>query len=426
MTKRIAFISEHASPLSMLGGVDSGGQNVYVAQVTRHLVASGYQVDVFTRRDSEHLPEIVERGDGVRVVHVPAGPATYVRKEELLPYMNQFTDYILGYCKHQPYDLVHANFWMSGLVAADLKRALGMPFVITFHALGRVRRLYQREADQFPDERFAIEDRIVAETDAIQAECPQEAADLIQLYNADPAKVHIIPGGFDPDEFWPIDKAVARAKLGLPSEEYIILQLGRMVPRKGVDTVVRGFAHFVKPHRIPARLLIVGGESDDPDPRVTPEIGRLQAIAVEEGIADQVMFIGRRGREALKHYYSAADLFVTVPWYEPFGVTPLEAMACGTPVIGSNVGGIKWTVVNGETGYLIPPNDPGALGERLAHLYQHPELLSTFSRQAIKRANNFFTWQKVAGAVAALYEEILNADQPERRYEAEQLAMIDR
>jgi len=428
MTKRIAMISEHASPLGVLGGVDSGGQNVYVGQLARNLTAIGYDVDVFTRRDSDLLPEIAEWVNGVRIIHLPAGPPAYVRKEELLPYMELFTAALLRFCKRQrvTYDLVHANFWMSGLVAAEVKRVSGMPFVITFHALGRVRRLHQHDADGFPDERFAIEDRVVAEADHIIAECPQDEEDLIQLYNADPAKVTIIPCGFDQTEFWPMSKPLARAALGFDPEERIVLQLGRIVPRKGVDTAIRGFARLVNRHQVPARLVIVGGESDKPDPAITPEIGRLTAIARAEEIEDRVTFVGRKGREALKYYYSAADIFVTTPWYEPFGITPLEAMACGTPVVGANVGGVKFTVRDGETGYLVPPNDPDALAERLAHLYRHPKLMSVYRRQAIRRANDLFTWQKVTNAVAALYEEVMAAAQPERCDEQVQLAVFDR
>jgi D-inositol-3-phosphate glycosyltransferase len=428
MTKRIALISEHASPLGVLGGVDSGGQNVYVGQLARNLAAIGYDVDVFTRRDSDLLPEIAEWVNGVRIVHLTAGPAAFVRKEDLLPHMEPFTAALLRFCKRQriAYDLVHANFWMSGLVAADVKRVTGTPFVITFHALGRVRRQFQREADGFPDERFAVEDRIIAEADHIIAECPQDEEDLIQLYNADPAKVTIIPCGFDQSEFWPMSKPLARAALGFDPEERIVLQLGRIVPRKGIDTTIRGFARLLNRHQITARLVIVGGESDEPDPAITPEIGRLQEIARAEGVADRVTFTGRKGREALKYYYSAADIFVTTPWYEPFGITPLEAMACGTPVVGANVGGIKFTVRDGETGYLVPPNDPDALAERIAHLYRHPKLMSVYRRQAIRRANDLFTWQKVANAMAALYEDVLAASQPERCDEQAQIAVIDR
>lgn len=351
MKRRVALISEHASPFGVLGGVDSGGQNVYVGQIAKHLAALGYEVDIFTRRDNPVLPEVAEWMEGVRLIHVPAGPAMAIRKEDLLPYMQEFTAYVQQFCQQQPaYELIHANFWMSGLVAAEIKRSLQIPFVITFHALGRVRRFYQGQADEFPDQRFAIEDRIIAEADAIIAECPQDEVDLTTFYQADPAKITIIPCGFDPTEFSPLSKALARVALGLPAEERIILQLGRMVPRKGVDTVVRALGQLIHDRGLSARLLIVGGESDDPDPRITSEIGRLQAIAEAAGVADHVTFVGRRGREVLKYYYSAADVFVTTPWYEPFGITPLEAMACGTPVIGSNVGGVKFTVSDGETG----------------------------------------------------------------------------
>jgi D-inositol-3-phosphate glycosyltransferase len=408
--KRIAMISEHASPLAELGSVDSGGQNVYVAQVARFLTRMGYQVDIFTRRDDQKLPEIYHWEKGVRVIHVPAGPEEKIPKEKLLPHMAAFTEYTLEFIQKQkqPYQLIHAHFWMSAMVAADLKQATGIPFVVTFHALGKVRRLHQGESDGFPDERFTIEERIIEEADAIIAECPQDELDLIYLYDAAPDKIRIIPCGFDPAEMWPLDKNLSREALGIPRHEKVVLQLGRMVPRKGVDTVVRGFARMVKEYGVSGRLLIVGGESDVPDPIETPEIGRLQKIAEEEGVADLVTFIGRRGRKELKHYFSAADVFVTTPWYEPFGITPVEAMACGTPVIGSKVGGIKYTVVDGETGYLIAPDDADALAERLAHLFQNPGELKKLGSQAVKRANEYFTWQKVAEAIAAMYEELIS------------------
>lgn len=408
--KSIALISEHASPLGTFGGADSGGQNVYVGQLAKHLAALGYEVDVFTRRDSYELPEIVEWLDNVRVIHVPAGPPVCVRKEDLLPYMEEFTAYVLGFCQHkwQPYDLVHANFWMSAMVAAKVKHRYNTPFVVTFHALGRVRRFYQGAADQFPNERFAIEDRIVAEADRIIAECPQDQEDLLCLYHADPTKIRIIPCGFDPAEFWQVDRNSARSMLGLDLEEPLILQLGRLVPRKGVDTVIRGFGHLVRQYQLPARLLIVGGESEEPDPGLTPEIGRLSAIAFEEGVAERVTFVGRKRREVLKYYYSAADVFITTPWYEPFGITPLEAMACGTPVIGSCVGGVKFTVKDGETGYLVPPNEPEAIAERIAYLYHNPQSRARLSRQAIQHAKELFTWQQVTNAVAELYEEVIS------------------
>lgn len=428
MMRRIAMISEHASPLAALGGVDSGGQNVYVSKLAKHLAGLGYRVDIFTRRDDAGLPDIVAWSKGVRIIHVPAGPAEFVPKEKLLPYMKEFASYLIQFSRHQrrPYDLVHANFWMSAQVAADFKRATGTPFVVTFHALGRVRRLHQGQADGFPDERFAVEQRVVAEADRVIAECPQDEADLISLYDADPARLTIIPCGFDPEEFRPLDKVLSRVAVGLPPRERIILQLGRMVPRKGVDTVIRGLATLVKDHGVSARLVIVGGESEDPDPNLTPEIGRLQAVVRAEGVEDRVTFIGRRHRDVLNYYYSAADIFVTMPWYEPFGITPVEAMAAGTPVVGANVGGIKFTVRDGETGYLVPAKDHQALAERLAYLYHNPKILGRLRHHAIRRANDLFTWHSVANAMAALYEEVLAGQRLPQEDEAEQLGLIDK
>lgn len=407
MTRSIAIISEHASPLGNLGGADSGGQNVYVAQIARHLARRGDRVDVFTRRDDAKLAEIVD-WQGCRVIHVPAGPPCYLRKERLLEYMGEFTDYVLRFCRREGgYDCVHANFWMSGLVGADLQRRLGTPLVVTFHALGRVRRQFQGAADQFPDERFAIEERIMQEAVRIIAECPHDEQDQTTLYAADAAKIRIAPCGFDAEEFWPLDQDDCRQQLGIPLGAPVLLQLGRMVERKGVDNVVRAVGLLQRDYQIAARLLIVGGESDQPDALATPEIGRLQQIVAEEAVCDLVTFVGRRGRDVLRYYYNAADAFVTTPWYEPFGITPLEAMACGTPVVGSNVGGIKYTVSDGETGYLVPPRDPGALAERLAELLRHPELLHSMGRKAIRRANNHFTWRKVTDLVSHIYDEAI-------------------
>ncbi len=408
MAKRIAMISEHASPLTAIGGIDSGGQNVYVAQLSRHLARVGYPVDVFTRRDNDQVPEVVEWMEGVRVVHVGAGPAEYVRKEDMLPFMGEFAENLLCFLESElhRYDLIHANFWMSGLVAANIKRALGIPFVITFHALGRVRRLYQGNSDQFPDERFAVEDRLISEADAIIAECPQDEQDLRDLYGAEPSKIRMIPAGFDPDEFSPVDKTLARRMMGFDPNERIVLQLGRIVPRKGIDTVVRGVAKLVGDYEVPARLLVVGGGSDMPDSRITPEIGRLQRIADEVGIADKVTFTGRRNRDVLKYYYSLADVFVTLPWYEPFGMTPLEAMGCGTPVIGANVGGIKYSVVEGVTGYLVPPQDPQAVAACLAQLFNNPTLLARLGEQARQRVLSHFTWATVVRQMADVYEQV--------------------
>ncbi len=407
MSRKIAMISEHASPLGSLGGADSGGQNVYVAQVARHLAREGDEVEVFTRREDPTVSEIVEC-EGFRVIHVPAGPPKEIRKEELLPYMPQFTEWMLNYCRAaRRFDCIHANFWMSALVGADMQKALGIPLVVTFHALGKVRRQFQGAADTFPDERFSIEERVMREAVRIIPECPQDEEDQIVLYGADRRKMRIVPCGFDAAEFWPLDKVECRRRLGLPLEVPIALQLGRMVERKGIDNVVRAMAILRGQYGRTVRLLVVGGESDEPDPVATPEMGRLQRIAAEVNATDLVTFVGRRGRQMLRLFYNAADVFITTPWYEPFGITPLEAMACGTPVVGSNVGGIKYTVCDGETGLLVPPRDPAALAESLALLFSQPLLRRAMGRQAIRRANNYFTWRKVSQAISRVYDEAI-------------------
>lgn len=407
-SRRVAMISEHASPLGTIGGVDGGGQNVYVAQVAKHLAEAGHQVDVFTRRDSAGLPPVVEH-DGYRVIHVDAGPPSFVRKEDLLPHMPEFTEFVCQFVSAQPrrYDIAHANFWMSGMTARELKRRFDIPFVITFHALGKVRRVYQGLNDGFSPDRLTIEEGLVAEADRVIAECPQDEIDLLTMYGADPRRITMIPCGYDPDECAPVDRRDARERLGLPLDRPILLQLGRLVPRKGIDTVVRAMRLI---HRqVPDALLVVaGGESDDPDPEATPEIGRLLGIAASEGVVDGVCFVGRRPRTELKDWYSAADIFVTTPWYEPFGITPVEAMACGTPVIGAKVGGIQYTVADGDTGLLVPPKDAEAVAEAATRILLDATLRERLSVGGIRRAGDLFTWGRVAELVDEAYESVIS------------------
>ncbi|MFL5811865.1 MAG: glycosyltransferase, partial [Flavisolibacter sp.] len=351
MIRKIAMISEHASPLAVLGGVDAGGQNVYVAEVARHLVKNNFSVDVFTRWEDATMEKVVNWMPHVRVVHLEAGPKMQIPKEELLQHMPAFRKSMMEFMEQEDksYDLVHANFFMSALVAMELKEIMDIPYVVTYHALGKVRLMHQKDQDIFPPERLAIEAETSARANKVIAECPQDMEDLCTLYGVDPSKISIVPCGFCPTEFYPINQSFARSFLGLDQDENILLQLGRMVPRKGVDNVIRALPHLNCPGK-KTRLLIVGGESEIPDPRYCAEIGRLQSIAEEEGVSSLVTFVGRRDRRLLKYFYSAADIFITTPWYEPFGITPLESMACGTPVIGANVGGIKFSISDGETG----------------------------------------------------------------------------
>jgi len=405
---KIAFVSEHASPLAAPGSIDCGGQNVYVAHLALELAKLGYEVDIFTRCDSPQQKQVVEWKPRVRVIHVPAGPSCFVPKEELLPYMETFADFMISFAEAQDfsYDLVHANFFMSGLVAQRVKEVLGIPYVITFHALGLVRRKSQGTADLFPAERVEIEKDLMQDADQVIAECPQDRLDMERLYGAKRNRIEIVPCGFDPEELWPAHEQ-ARKLLGLYPDEFIILQLGRMVPRKGVDNVIESLAILRDDYGINARLLIVGGDVQKGGKPASPELMRLMKLTDSLGLQQQVEFTGQKSRAELAYYYSAANVFVTTPWYEPFGITPLEAMACATPVVGAAVGGIKTTVQEGVTGYLVPPKNPQALANRLALLHDSPAHAQQLGWQGWRRAHQLYTWRSVAERVAAIYEKVV-------------------
>lgn len=409
---RIAFLSEHASPLAVRGGVDAGGQNVYVDQVSRNLGRLGYAVDIFTRRDSHDAPDVIELAPSVRVVHVPAGPPQWVFKDQLWPYMPAFRDAIMRFVERDNthYDLIHGNFWMSGWVAAELQRRYGIPALQIFHATGLTKRRHQGAEDTSPPERIAVERDIVRAARRLIAQCPAERAELVNDYGADPARVAVIPSAVDVETYRPLPREEARRRLGLQTSGPVVVYVGRMLPRKDVRNVVYAMALLARqgdPALGAATLLLVGGETADANPRATPEIGELQRLAAELGIAARLRFVGRRQPEELYLYYSAGDVAVTTPWYEPFGLTPLEAMACARPVIGSAVGGLTYTVADGQTGYLVPPRDPPALAQRLRLLLRDRDLREQMGRAGRERVVGHFTWPIVAARTSALYQQML-------------------
>jgi len=421
--RRIALVSDHASPLAAPGSVDCGGQNVYVAHLARELALSGCQVDVFTRRDAPGQEAVVSWRENLRVIHVPAGPARHVPKEQLLPHMQDFSRHVLRFCaraarRRAPYNIVHANFFMSGMVARQLQQSLRIPFVITFHALGRVRRLAQGAADAFPPARVRIETLLMRQAERIIAECAQDRQDMERLYGADPARIAVAPCGFDPDELWPVEQQAARVRLGLERQRFTVLQLGRMVPRKGVDTAIEAIALLRRRHGIDAQLLVVG--TDGQNGRDGPEMQRLRALAAALGIAEHVRFTGQCARALLRWYYGAADVFVTTPWYEPFGITPVEAMACARPVIGAEVGGIKSTVIDGATGFLVPSRDPDATAERLAVLQRQPQLARSMGEAGLRRAWQHYTWNRVVRQIATVYDTVLAEARPADSVQAQE------
>lgn len=404
---RVMMISEHASPLASIGGIDAGGQNVYVDKLSRELAKKGYEVDVFTRRDEPEMPQVVDCLNGVRVINIDAGRTEYVAKEEMLPLMKKFRQGVVKFIRRQSaaYDLIHANFFMSALVGMEIKRLIGTPLVVTFHALGKIRKKFQGQKDKFPQERIDIEKRAIEEADAIIAECPQDKNDLVKLYGAEESKIRMIPCGFDPEELYPVNRLLARKVLGWDFKRKTILQLGRIVPRKGIDNVIRAVAILKKNYDLKAKLYIVGGETNGkPD----EEIVRLEEIAKSSGVAEEVVFLGKKERHELKFYYSAADVFTTTPWYEAFGITPVEAMACGTPVVGAKVGGIKYTLAGGKCGVLVEPKNPQSLAEGLYRVLANPKEAAKLAAAGRSRVNRHFRWSTIARKMVKVYQEVIN------------------
>ena len=405
--KRIAIISDHASPLAQAGQADSGGQNIYVKNIALALAGKGVHVDIFTRKDSPALPRVISMAPRVNVIHLKAGAERFIEKETLLPHMGEFTDSMQTYLKTSPpYDLIHANFFMSGLVARRIKQWTGCPFCITFHALGRIRRLHQKEEDRFPDERFEIEDEIIHSADGIIAECPQDREDLLMHYSADPAKIIIIPCGVDIREMHPVRKENARNLLHIGKEEKIILHLGRLVRRKGVETIIRALPHLKKNHGIRVKFLVVGGPPFGKDLYESNEIQALERVAGEAGVLADVEFRGMAKRKETRLYYSSADIFISTPWYEPFGITVIEAMACKTAVIGSNVGGLKYSIEHGKSGLLIPPKDPEALARAIAFLFENEGFRNECATTGRTRVLKQFTWNSVGNSLLGYFKNI--------------------
>lgn len=409
---RVAMISEHASPIANMGSADCGGQNIYVDQVSRELGRLGFQVDVYTRADSPDLAPRAWR-DGVRIIPVAAGPLSPIPKDEIWPHIDEFlaeTDR-LGQI-YGPYDLIHGNFWMSGWVGGHLKPRWRVPFVQIFHALGIIKRIHQGDADTSPPDRRAAEDYVLDTADRVIAQCPSEVDELARYYDADVTRIRVVPSGVDLARFSPIPCDEARAALGLDPDEKILAYVGRLQPRKDVANVIQALAALRDRDlgQLPfsrVRLLVVGGETEEADLAREPEMRRLIGIAENLGVRERVTFTGRRPSDKLRWYYSAADVFVTTPWYEPYGLTPLEAMACGTPAICSAVGGITFTVADGETGFLVPPRAPEVLAERVASILTEEEVRGRLAHNARRRVEEQFTWSTVAKNTAKVYGEVL-------------------
>jgi D-inositol-3-phosphate glycosyltransferase len=395
---RIAMVSEHASPLAVLGGVDAGGQNVHVAALSTALAGHGVEVDVYTRRDSGELPAQVEFGPGVAVHQVDAGPAVPVPKDELLPHMDAFARHLQAVWQATRPDLVHSHFWMSGLVALAAARPFGVPVVHTFHALGTVKRRHQGDKDTSPPERPGAEASIAGRADHVIATCADEVAELAAI-GAPPGNVSVIPCGVDLSLFSPDGPVEARDR-GAGRRRRVVV-VSRLVERKGIGNVIAALPE------VPDTEVVVAGGPPRSALARDPQVQRLRVLARRLGVEDRVHLRGQMSRPDVASLLRSADAVVCVPWYEPFGIVPLEAMACGVPVVASSVGGLRETVVDGVTGVHVPPRRPDLLGPALARLLDDPDRLRAMGRAGLRRARQRYGWATVAAATLATYRSLL-------------------
>lgn len=391
---RIALVSEHANPLAAVGGVDAGGQNVHVDALAGQLAIAGHAVTVFTRRDDEDAPVRVTAPTGYVVEHVPAGPAREISKDDLLRHIPAFARYLEQRWTEDPVDVVHAHFWMSGIASTRAARRVGVPVLQTFHALGTVKRRNQGAADTSPTERIGFERRLCRQVDHVIATCSDEISELLAL-GLPASHATVIPCGVDTSIFRPGPQPTTA------SGGDRLLYVGRVVERKGVGNIVEAL------ESLPGVTLdIAGGPAlDRLDEDV--EIARLRRIASRVGVLDRVRFLGAVSRAEVPALMRAADVVVDVPWYEPFGIVPVEAMACGRPLVGSAVGGLLDTVVPGVTGELVPPRRPDLLAPVLDELLADPLRRAAYGRAGRTRAVKEYQWSRVAAATERVYAAVL-------------------
>ena len=409
---RIAILSYHTCPLATLGGKQTGGMNVYVRELTRFLGMAGIQVDVFTRSQDDHVPHVLhDLGYGNRIVHIPAGAETPLPSQELASHIPQFVDGILQFAREKDvhYDLVHSHYWMSGMAALELKQAWNVPIVQMFHTLVLMKNRVASDPSQLEGPyREQGERKVMQQADRIIAATPAELAQLQFLYKLDKRKVTIIPPGVDTARFYPIAAEEAKEFIGIPPHDRMILFVGRIEPLKGLETLIRAIA-ALRPTGLlidcPHYLAVIGGEPDASQEEMSAEMARLQELVKTLGLGDLVLFLGKRSQDTLPYYYSAADVLVMPSHYESFGMVALEAMACGTPVIATQVGGLAFLVKDGESGFVVPDGDPIAMGEKLAQLICQDDLRNRLGDQAHSYAQQY-AWEKITQQIITVYREL--------------------
>ena len=391
---RVAMISFHTCPALAPGAGKVGGMNVYVRELSKHLGAMGIEVDIFTRRHSGHDADESMPGQNVRVIHLDGGPIE-TKLDKLYPHVHPFALSISRFQEDEgtEYSLVHSHYWLSAIAGRYLARKNGVRHVVTFHTLAELKRR-ARAGEGEPLFRSRIEGDIMKSADRITASSPHEIDAMLQLYGASRERLKTVHCGVDLSLFKPLDMTQSRRRLGLNGEK-VLLYVGRIEPLKGVEFLLRIAATMDKDD--PLKVLIVGG-----DPAQEQESQRLAALADELGLKDVVEFVGRVNQRRLNTYFSAADVCVVPSYYESFGLVALEAMACGTPVVASRVGGLQEVVKHGHNGYLLPWRCPERFADTLTMVFLNKGLRNSMSRAALEMAGKM-SWDKVASRVAEIY-----------------------
>jgi D-inositol-3-phosphate glycosyltransferase len=389
------MLSMHTSPLAQPGVGDSGGMNVYVRELCSALAHAGVDTTVYVRRWDAGLPDAVAIEPGLRVVHVDAGPPG-LAKEDLPAVVDAFTNGVLDHLRgDDPVDVVHANYWLSGVAGHRIKHELDLPLVTTFHTLARVKA---EGGDREPQRRVDAEAEIIGCADAICVSCVDEERQFRRLYGDPPGRVEIVAPGVEHAFFAPGDRAGARRALGLGAQP-VLLFVGRIQPLKGLDVAVRALAALRRPD---SELVVVGGASGvDGD----GEVARVGAIVERLGLRHRVRFVAPQPHHLLSSYYRAADVVVVPSRSESFGLVALEAAACGTPVVASAVGGLLTVVDHGHTGFLVPGRDPAVFAAYADELLGNDRLAWEMSVSAAARAKRY-TWSLAAARLRRLYADL--------------------
>lgn len=402
----IALISDHGDPAAEIGKEEAGGQNVYVRRVGEALAKLGWQVDMFTRKTRAEDPAIVQHSPHCRTIRLVAGPQEFVPRDELFNYMPEFVEAFQKFQSKEGsnYPLIHTNYWMSAWAGLQLKETSNIQLVHTYHSLGAVKYQAIKTRPAIADTRLSIEQQILEQAHCIVATSPQEEEALRSLVSQQ-GQIEVIPCGTDIENFHTIPKLEARTKLGFKLNEEIVLYVGRFDSRKGIETLVKAFAQLSEPSRAHLKLVIVGGS--DPDHSDGYERERIEKMVNELGLAEQTIFAGQIGHDLLPLYYTAADVCVIPSHYEPFGLVAIEAMACGTPVVASAVGGLRFTVVPEETGLLVSPQDVDGFAQSIDRILSDELWARKLRRQAPIRVQQNFSWTSVAARLSDLYRRLL-------------------